>query len=93
MSGLQELRAHDEDMSYLAPELAAILKDADGLKRRQAGNPRALEHLGGIMKDLFLDWQRFNGAAPPRHRVPALDALLRDPSSTLDDVVAFIREI
>lgn len=79
-------------MNYLAPEMAAILRDAETLKRRQAGNPRALEHLGGIVKDLFLDWQRFNGAAPPKHRIPALDVLLRDPSSTLDDVVGFIKD-
>ncbi|KAK9803568.1 hypothetical protein WJX72_000727 [[Myrmecia] bisecta] len=93
LTALQELKMQDENVDYLTPEYKAILADADKSRQAGAGNkadPLRLEYLSGVFKDLYLDWQRFNGLVAPLHRIPQLAAVLHDPQSTQLEVVAFM---
>jgi Bardet-Biedl syndrome 7 protein len=49
--------------------------------------PRQLEYLHGIVKDLFIDYHKFKGTNV-KAKVPQLDQVLRDYN--LDELIAFV---
>ena len=86
---LQELRMQEGDCSFLAPDLQEVLKITK--QTRKQAQPKhdhqLLRTYTGVLKDLFVDWQRFNGVASVKHRVLQLDSLLQNKlcNSSLPD--------
>ena len=80
------------DCSFLAPDLQDVLKTAE--QTRQTAQPKHDHQLliiyTGLLKDLFVDWQRFNGVASVKPRVLQLDSLLQNRHTTAEQVVQFI---
>ncbi len=80
------------DCSFLAPDLQEVLKITE--QTRKQAQPKhdhqLLRTYTGVLKDLFVDWQRFNGVASVKHRVLQLDSLLQNRHTTAEKVVQFI---
>ena len=80
------------DCSFLAPDLQDVLKTAE--QTRKTAQPKhdhqLLKTYTGLLKDLFVDWQRFNGVASVKPRVLQLDSLLQNRHTTAEQVVQFI---
>ena len=80
------------DCSFLAPELQDVLKTAEHTRKQAQPkhDHQLLKTYTGLLKDLFVDWQRFNGVASVKHRVLQLDSLLLNRHATAKQVVQFI---
>ena len=80
------------DCSFLAPELQDVLKTAE--QTRKQAQPKhdhqVLKTYTGLLNDLFVDWQRFNGVTSVKHRMLQLDSLLQNRHTTAEQVVRFI---
>ncbi|KAG2493069.1 hypothetical protein HYH03_008732 [Edaphochlamys debaryana] len=90
LEGLQELRMQDGDVSYLSPEYRSVLDRADKIRQEYKEQPQHLDHLVALIKDLYLDFCKLTGVATPKTRIPALDQLLLDPGSSLEDLMEFL---
>ena len=78
------------DCSFLAADLKALLEGASRNKEEQAKESLKLEYLIGLVKDMFLDWQRFSGMTTSKVRLNALTELLQDNSSSCQNIIDFI---
>ena len=80
------------DCSFLAPELQDVLKTAEHTRKQfqPKHDHQLLKTYTGLLKDLFVDWQRFNGVASVKHRVLELISLLQNRHTTAEQVVQFI---
>ncbi|GAX76228.1 hypothetical protein CEUSTIGMA_g3672.t1 [Chlamydomonas eustigma] len=90
LEGLVELKVQDSDVSYLAPEYKALLDHADEIKKAYKEQPQHLDHIAALIKDLYLDFCRLSGINTPKQRLPALEQLLTNTKSTLDQVMDFM---
>lgn len=80
----------DGDVSYLAPEYKQVLDRADKIQQEYKEQPQHLDHLIALIKDLYLDFCKLSGVSTPKARLPALEQLLTDTSSTLDQLMDFL---
>lgn len=78
------------ECSFLAADLKTLLDTAGRGKDEQAKESVKLEYLIGLVKDMFLDWQRFSGMMSSKSRLGQLTELLHDSSTTSQQVIDFI---
>lgn len=90
LEGLVELKMQDRDISYLAPEYKEMLDQADLIKAQYKEQPEHLDHLISLIKDLYLDFCRLTGIATPKQRLPALEQLLNNTRSTVEEVMDYM---
>mmetsp|Transcript_1112 Transcript_1112/g.2602 ORF Transcript_1112/g.2602 Transcript_1112/m.2602 type:complete len:727 (+) Transcript_1112:53-2233(+) len=91
MEALQEIKMQDGDTAFLSDARKEDLENAEQLRRDHAAQPRRLQYLIGVVKDLFIDWNKFNGTAPSSNKkLPQLDELLQSPDTGKTEVVKFI---
>ena len=93
MPVMQEIKMQEGDCSFLAGELKALL-DADSTgRKKQPNDAPKLEYLTGLIKDLFLDWQRFSGVTSSKSRLSQLTSMLQDGETSSDEIVQFILHV
>ena len=80
----------DGDVSYLSPEYRKLLDQADRIKADYKEQPQHLDHIMALIKDLYLDFCRLTGISTSKQRLPALEQLLTDTRSTLEQVMDFV---
>jgi len=80
----------DGDVSYLSPEYRKLLDQADKIKADYKEQPQHLDHITALIKDLYLDFCRLTGISTSKQRLPALEHLLADTKSTLDQAMDFV---
>ena len=78
------------ECSFLAADLQMLLHTAGRGKDEQAKENLKLEYLTGLVKDMFLDWQRFSGMTSSKSRLGQLTELLHDSSTTSQEIINFI---
>lgn len=78
------------ECSFLAADLKALLDLSGQDRNEQAKEHVKLEYLIGLVKDMFLDWQRFSGMTSSKSRLGQLEALLHDNAATSQQVINFI---
>lgn len=78
------------ECSCLAADLKSLLDTAGRGKDEQAKEGVKLEYLIGLVKDMFLDWQRFSGVTTPKSRLGQLTELLHDSTCLCQQVIEFI---
>ena len=78
------------ECSFLAADLKTLLHSAGLGKDEKAKESIKLAYLIGLVKDMFLDWQRFSGMMSSKSRLGQLTELLHDSSSTSQQVIDFI---
>ncbi|XP_076807399.1 BBSome complex member BBS7-like isoform X2 [Clavelina lepadiformis] len=71
LDALQELRVHEGNLDFLAPEYQSILLDAEEIKREFQKQPARLERLYGMITDLYIDKYKFKGVNV-KQKVPQL---------------------
>lgn len=65
LAGLQEIKSHEEDVSFMTEEYLDILSKAADIKQAVKQSPKQLEFLKGIVVDLFVDAHKLLfGTAP-----------------------------
>mmetsp|Transcript_16876 Transcript_16876/g.20317 ORF Transcript_16876/g.20317 Transcript_16876/m.20317 type:complete len:715 (+) Transcript_16876:403-2547(+) len=77
IEALKEVKMQEEDVSFLDPSYLEILENADQVEKLFKQQPRQLEYLHGIVKDLFIDYHKFKGSNV-KHRVPQLEQHLNN---------------
>ena len=87
---VQEIKMQEGECSFLAADLKKLLDTAGQDKDEQAKESVKLEYLLGLVKDMFLDWQRFSGTMTSKSRLRQLTELLHNNSSTCQQVIDFI---
>ena len=87
LEGLEELKAQDGDVSYLAPEFKEMLDQSEAIRTQYKEQPQHLDHLISLIKDLYVDFCRLSGIGSAKQRLPALEQVLLDTRSTLDQVM------
>ena len=80
----------ERECSFLAADLKALLETSGQNKDGQAKETVKLEYLIGLVKDMFLDWQRFSGMTSSKSRLGQLTEVLHDSSTTSQQVIDFI---
>ncbi|KXZ55148.1 hypothetical protein GPECTOR_3g298 [Gonium pectorale] len=90
LEGLQELKMQDGDVSYLTEEYRTVLDRADKIRQEYKEQPQHLDHLVALIKDLYLDFCKLSGVSTPKQRLPALEQLLHDTSSSLEQLMEFL---
>ncbi|KAG2424531.1 hypothetical protein HXX76_014412 [Chlamydomonas incerta] len=90
LEGLAELKMQDGDISYLSEDYKSVLDRADKIRQEYKEQPQHLDHLVALIKDLYLDYCKLTGVATPKQRLPALEQLLNDTSSTLEQLMEFL---
>ncbi|GIL85198.1 hypothetical protein Vretimale_10813 [Volvox reticuliferus] len=90
LEALQELKMQDGDVSYLSDEYRSVLERADKIRQEYKEQPQHLDHLIALIKDLYLDFCKLSGVSTPKQRLPALEQLLNDTSSTLEQLMEFL---
>lgn len=93
MPFLQEIKMQEGDCSFLAGELKALLNSDSTGKNKQPNDAPKLEYLTGLIKDLFLDWQRFSGVTSSKSRLNQLTSMLQDGETNSDAIVQFILHV
>ncbi len=78
------------ECSFLAADLKTLLDSAGRGKDEQAKENVKLEYLIGLVKDMFLDWQRFSGMTTSKSRLGQLTELLHDNASSCQQVIDFV---
>lgn len=81
------------DCSFLAAELKTLLDIDSKATQKQPLDAPKLEYLTGLMKDLFLDWQRFSGVTSSKLRLSHLTELLHDAQTQQQQIVDFITNV
>ena len=69
----------DSDVSYLTPDLAAVLNKGEAIRNDQGAQPEQLNLLRGMLEDLVIDWARFKGWPAPKSGISQLHAALERP--------------
>jgi len=87
---IQEIKMQEGDCSFLAADLKSLLETAGRGKDEQAKESVKLEYLIGLVKDMFLDWQRFSGVTTSKSRLGQLTELLHDNASSCQRVIDFV---
>jgi len=87
IEALKEVQVQEENITFLAADYKDILDQAKKVEAEFKVQPRQLEYLHGIVKDLFIDYHKFKGTNV-KAKVPQLDQVLRDYN--LDELIAFI---
>jgi len=87
---IQEIKMQEGDCSFLAADLKSLLDTAGRGKDEQAKESVKLEYLTGLVKDMFLDWQRFSGVTTSKSRLGQLTELLHDNASSCQQVIDFV---
>lgn len=78
------------DCSFLAAELKTLLDKDIKTKEKQPEAPK-LEYMTGLVKDLFLDWQRFSGSVTSsKARLGQLTDLLQSAETDSKQITDFI---
>lgn len=78
------------DCSFLAAELKDLLEaDSTSTQKHLVDMPK-LEYLTGLIKDLFLDWQRFSGVTSSKVRLAQLTDMLQSVQTNSKQIVEFI---
>lgn len=75
IDALKDLKAHENDLSFLAPEYQDILDHSDQLQQEYKRQPCHLERLYGMITDLYIDVYKFRGVNV-KSKVPTLLQLL-----------------
>ena len=87
---LQEIKMQEGDCSFLAAELKQLLDKDMKAKEKQPDAPK-LEYMIGLVKDLFLDWQRFSGSVTSsKVRLGQLTDLLHSAETDSKQITEFI---
>ena len=81
------------ECSFLAADLKSLLDTSGRDKDEQAKESVKLEYLIALVKDMFLDWQRFSGMTSSKSRLGQLTELLHDSSTTSQQVIHFILNV
>lgn len=78
---------------WLMKEYADIYINAERIQKEFKERPRALEYVGGIITDLFVDWHKLKGH-DVRQFIPDLQLLLPPAQSqyNIDSIVAFFQQ-
>jgi len=87
IEALREIKMQEDDVSFLAPEFAAVLENQEKIQEEFKVQPRQLEYLHGIVKDLFIDWHKFKGANV-KQKIGILEQLLHQNNA--DELAQFI---
>ncbi|XP_042902114.1 BBSome complex member BBS7 isoform X2 [Parasteatoda tepidariorum] len=77
IDALKDLKVHENDLSFLAPEYQDILGNADQLQLEYKRQPCHLERLFGMITDLFIDVFKFKGINV-KSKVPSLLQILNN---------------
>mmetsp|Transcript_628 Transcript_628/g.2088 ORF Transcript_628/g.2088 Transcript_628/m.2088 type:complete len:729 (-) Transcript_628:128-2314(-) len=89
IEALQEMKVQEEDVSFLDPSYSEILDNHAAIEKEFKQQPRQLEYLHGIVKDLYIDWHRFKGQNV-KHKIGQLEEVLRH--YTLEDLTVFMAQ-
>ncbi|GFH06076.1 Bardet-Biedl syndrome 7 protein [Haematococcus lacustris] len=91
LEGLSELKMQDpEVVNFLPSEYSQILERAQAIRTEYKEQPQHLDHLTSLIKHLYQDFCKLAGIPAARQRLPALEQLLSDPRSCLDQVMEFL---
>ncbi|KAL3157729.1 hypothetical protein ABBQ32_012156 [Trebouxia sp. C0010 RCD-2024] len=90
LEALQEIKMQEGECSFLAADLKMLLDTAGRGKDEQAKESIKLEYLIGLVKDMFLDWQRFSGRGSSKSRLGQLTEMLHDSCTASQEVINFI---
>ncbi|KAL6757581.1 bardet-biedl syndrome 7 protein [Haematococcus lacustris] len=91
LEGLSELKMQDpEVVNFLPSEYSQILERAQAIRTEYKEQPQHLDHLTSLIKNLYQDFCKLAGIPAARQRLPALEQLLSDPRSCLDQVMEFL---
>jgi hypothetical protein len=71
--------------------MKAVLAAVDALKLQAKEQPTELEHLSKLVQTLYLDYSRLTGINAPKQRLPALEAMIKDAHSTLQQMLDFMQ--
>lgn len=77
IDALKDLKVHENDLSFLAPEYQEILDHADQLQQEYKRQPCHLERLFGMITDLYIDVYKFKGVNV-KTKVPGLLQILNN---------------
>ncbi|GFQ74386.1 bardet-Biedl syndrome 7 protein homolog [Trichonephila clavata] len=77
IDALKDLKVHESDLSFLAPEYQEILNSADQLQLEYKRQPCHLERLFGMITDLYIDVYKFKGVNV-KSKVPSLLQILNN---------------
>ncbi|GFU19698.1 bardet-Biedl syndrome 7 protein homolog [Nephila pilipes] len=77
IDALKDLKVHESDLSFLAPEYQEILNSADQLQLEYKRQPCHLERLFGMITDLYIDVYKFKGINV-KSKVPSLLQILNN---------------
>ncbi|KAG8186876.1 hypothetical protein JTE90_024118 [Oedothorax gibbosus] len=89
IDALKDLKVHESDLGFLAPEYQDILDSADQLQLEYKRQPCHLERLFGMITDLYIDVYKFKGMNV-KSKVPALLQILN--SYDLETLISFFQE-
>mmetsp|Transcript_38791 Transcript_38791/g.74315 ORF Transcript_38791/g.74315 Transcript_38791/m.74315 type:complete len:719 (+) Transcript_38791:332-2488(+) len=87
IEALKEVQMQEDDVNFLDPSYKEILDNAKQVEMEHKQQPRQLEYLHGIVKDLFIDFHKFKGSNV-KNRLPQLENLLRNYD--MDSLIHFI---
>ncbi|GBM81005.1 Bardet-Biedl syndrome 7 protein [Araneus ventricosus] len=77
IDALKDLKVHENDLSFLAPEYQEILNSSDQLQLEYKRQPCHLERLFGMITDLYIDVYKFKGINV-KSKVPSLLQILNN---------------
>ena len=83
----------DGECAYLSPKMQSMLAKAEAATKQEQEQPHKLDYLCGLIKDIYLDWQRFSGHTAAKQRLSQLDELLQQSTTTMQDLLAFIQDL
>ncbi|KAL5459878.1 hypothetical protein EMCRGX_G033265 [Ephydatia muelleri] len=86
IDALMELKAHEGDTSFLAPQCQFILENAEQMQEELKQQPSMIERLYALITDLYMDRATFKGQNM-KHKIPELLSTLE--SCDLDLLLKF----
>lgn len=93
ITSVQEIKMQEGECSFLAADLKTLLDTAGRGKDEQTKESIKLEYLIGLVKDMFLDWQRFSGMTTSKSRLSQLTEMLHDNTSSCHQVIDFVLNV
>ncbi|XP_054708555.1 Bardet-Biedl syndrome 7 protein homolog [Uloborus diversus] len=90
IDALKDLKVHESDLSFLAPEYQEILDHSEQLQLEYKRQPCHLERLFGMITDLYIDVYKFKGMNV-KSKVPALLQILNNYD--LEALILFFQAI
>jgi len=90
LEALQELQMQDGEVDYLSPEYRELLANAEEIRKEFKDQPQHTGQIVGIIKDMYCNFCKHMGLGHPKAKLPALEQLLMDTTSTAEKALEFM---